>query len=146
MIRGAVIGDPRRVIILIVQHRCQAVELAVFGCSDRVGGHTARMLAHEPRRVQRRIGEFRGEHAHIDQRFPDGALGDWSPLRLITCQQALSAPAGEHGGQLPADVHGIADPGVKPVSTPGRIQDKGARASPEGTLRSRGSTGLNSPA
>src|SRR5215475_3442137 len=35
--------------------------------------------------------------------------GDWPPLNLVGLQQLASAPALQHRGELPADIHRIAD-------------------------------------
>jgi hypothetical protein len=73
------------------------------------------------------IVEVRGhelwcKHAHIPGRLTDHAVLDRTTFGLVAGQQALAAPALEHGGQLPAQVDRVADAGVQPVPAERRVQ------------------------
>ena len=55
----------------------------------------------------------------------DDAVLDGAPLGLVALEQARPTPALQDGGELPAEVDGVADPGVEPVPAERRVEVRG---------------------
>ena len=59
---------------------------------------------------------------HVGGRLADHPLLDRASLDLVAVEQRRAAPAVQHGRELPAQIDGIAEPGVEPVPAERRIQ------------------------
>jgi hypothetical protein len=69
----------------------------------------------------RSASELRRQRPHVLRCEIDRLLGDGATFDLVARQQVLASPTLQYGGQLPPDVHGVADRGVEPVTSPRRV-------------------------
>ena len=62
------------------------------------------------------------QHGMVGYRFVQHHAVDWTALPLIAVQQLSPAPALQHGGQLPAQIHAVGYAHVHAVTTKRRMQ------------------------
>nr|BFE80884.1 hypothetical protein GCM10020093_034850 [Planobispora longispora] len=102
---------------MIPQDEPLTVELSVLG-PQRGGRLRAAAFRLGTGAGERAVGEGRGEQLLLGGAVGDGLGCDRTALGLVAVQQCRACPALEHGGELPADVHRVADAGVEAVSAP----------------------------
>ena len=107
--------DQRR-LVGDVEHEVQRVELGVLRGLDLRIGAPAGALAGGAVVVEVGGEQLGREDPHVRDRRLDHTRLDRSPLGLVGVEEPGAAPAVEDGGELPAEVDGVADAGVEPVA------------------------------
>lgn len=102
---------------MLAEYEALAVELARLGLEGGRGPRTAATgLGRVPEECG--VGEGRGEQPVLGGTAGDDLLSHRAPFALVAVQQLRAAPALEDRGELPADVHRVADTRVEAVPAP----------------------------
>ena len=83
-------------------------------CSIRLAA-ADRARSPRPRPVEAVVEQLRRQRRHVRRRLVDHPPVQRPAFGLVGVEQPRTAPAGQHGGQLPAQVDRVADPGVEAV-------------------------------
>src|SRR5579875_593235 len=97
--------DDRRARIGIAEHEAEAVKFRPLRLLDRL----------------RVSGQVAGQSAHVGLGARHRMPHDAAALVLVAGQQRRRGPPVLDGGDLPGDVHRVADAGVEPVPAPRRV-------------------------
>ena len=118
----AVSHDDGRVVVSIAQHDTERVELAGLRDLDARSDFGAQARASLGRVFDAVLPELIANQRVIGHGLVHHVLVDGTSFPLVAVQQRRTAPALQHGGDLPAEIDSIGDTHVHSISTKRRMK------------------------